>query len=121
MLLKAKLYNLASLFWSDRPQDLKHARMLGEIVPHYLNELHAGSRTGTVPEQTLVGAVRYTTDVVTAGYAGNAARAHGLDLQVVPPSVWLHGPPAVQPFLARLKAHGLSPRASQTGHEFSLG
>jgi hypothetical protein len=110
VLLKAKLYNLASLFWSERPQDLKHTRMLCEMVPHYLNELHAECLAGKVAEKTFVAAVNYTAGIVTAGYAGNAARSHGLDLRrVVPPSLWLNGPIALQPILARLHAQGLAP------------
>jgi len=110
VLLKAKLYNLASLFWSERPQDLKHTRMLCEMVPHYLNELHAECLAGKVTEAMFVAAVNYTANVVTAGYAGNAARSHGLDLRrVFSASLWLHGPAALQPILARLHAHGLGP------------
>lgn len=110
VMLKAKLYNLASLFWSERPQDLKHARMLCEIVPHYLNELLAECLAGKVAEPTFIAAVNYTAEVVTAGYAGNAARSYGLDLRrVFPTSLWLRGPTALQPILARLHAQGLAP------------
>jgi hypothetical protein len=108
VLLKAKLYNLASLFWSERPQDLKHARMLCAMVPHYLNELHAECVAGTVADPMFVAAVNYTAEVVLAGWAGNAARSYGLDLRsVFPASVWLNGPAALQPILGRLQAHGL--------------
>lgn len=108
VLLKAKLYNLASLFYSERPQDLKHSRMLCVMVPHFLNELLAESKAGRVDEATFVAAVRYTADVATAGYAGNAARSHGLALdRLFPRSLWLNGPAALQPILARLHAAGL--------------
>lgn len=108
VLLKAKLYNLASLVFTERPQDLKHARMLCEIVPHYLNELHVEFRAGRVAETTFVGAVNYTVEVVTSGYAGNAARPRGLDLaRVIPESIWLTGPASLQPVLERLRSHGL--------------
>ena len=110
VLLKAKLYNLASLVFTERPQDLKHARMLCEIVPHYLNELHVESRAGRVAETTFVGAVRYTGEVLTAGYAGSAAHGRGIDLaHVISPSIWLTGPSSLQPILARLKKHGFGP------------
>jgi hypothetical protein len=110
VLLKAKLYNLASLVFNERPQDLKHARMLCEIVPHYLNELHVECRAGRVPETTIIKAVEYTADLITSGYAGNAARPRGLDLaRVIPASIWLSGPAALQPILERLKSHGLGP------------
>lgn len=110
ILLKAKLYNLASLVFTERPQDFKHVRMLCAIVPHYLNELAAEFRAGRVSEKLFAAAVSYTTDVITSGYAGNAANPRGLDLaRVIPASIWLTGPAALQPVLERLKAHGLAP------------
>ncbi len=110
ILLKAKLYNLASLVFTERPQDLKHARMLCEIVPHYLNELHAEFRAGRVPETTFIKAVEYTADVIMSGYAGNAANPRGLDLaRVIPASIWLTGPASLRPVLDRLKIRGLAP------------
>ena len=110
VLLKAKLYNLASLFYTERPQDLKHSRMLCAMVPHFLNELLAECNAGRVDEATFVAAVRYTADVITSGWAGNAARSHGLALdRVIPRSLWLDGPAALQPILARLHAACLGP------------
>lgn len=110
VLLKAKLYNLASLVFAERPQDLKHARMLGEMVPHYLHELHAELRSGRVPETTFVKAVEYTANVIMSGYAGNAAHPRGLDLaRVIPASIWRSGLASLQPILARLKDRGLAP------------
>lgn len=110
VLLKAKLYNLASLVFTERPQDLKHARMLCEIVPHYLNEMLVECQAGRGQEATLVGAVNYTADVITSGYAGNAANPRGLDLaRVIPASIWLTGPVSLQPALERLKAQGFAP------------
>ncbi len=110
VLLKAKLYNLASLVFTERPQDLKHARMLCEIVPHYLNELHAEFRAGRVAANVFVGAVNYTAEVITSGYAGNAANGRGLDLgHVIPPSVWFTSPLSLQPILQRLERHGFGP------------
>lgn len=110
VLLKAKLYNLASLFWSERPQDLKHTRMLCEMVPHYLNELHAECCAGKVAESTYIAAVNYTAGVVTAGYAGNASRSYGLDLRrVFPTNLWLNGLESLQPILALLHAANLGP------------
>lgn len=109
ILLKAKLYNLASLVFSERPQDLKHVRMLCEIVPHYLNELAAEFRAGRVSESLSVAAVSYTADVITSGYAGNAANPRGIDLSgVIPASLWLAGLPSLRPILERLKDRGLA-------------
>lgn len=110
VLLKAKLYNLASLVFTDRPQDLKHVRMLCEIVPHYLNELQVEYRAGRVAESTLASAVNYMAEVILSGYAGNAANTRGIDLAcVIPASVWLTGLASLQSILERLKAHGLAP------------
>jgi hypothetical protein len=110
VLLKAKLYNLTSLVFTERPQDLKHARMLCEIVPHYLNELLVECRNDRLPETIFIGAVNYTSEVVTSGYAGNAARPRGLDLsRVIPPSIWLTGPASLQPILERLRSRGFLP------------
>jgi hypothetical protein len=109
VLLKAKLYNLASLVFTERPQDLKHARMLCQIVPHYLRELHAEFRAGRLPETTFVKAVAYTADVITSGYAGNAANGRGLDLtRVIPPNIWSNDSPPLQRVLERLKECGLA-------------
>lgn len=110
VLLKAKLYNLASLVFTERPQDLKHARMLCVIVPHYLNELQIESRAGRLPESTFIGAVAYTGEVITSGYAGNAARPRGLDLaSVIPLGIWCNAPASLHPVLERLRFHGLAP------------
>jgi hypothetical protein len=110
VLLKAKLYNLASLVFTERPQDLKHARMLCEIVPHYLNELHAEFRAGRVLETTFVKAVHYTANVITSGYASNAANPRGLDLaRVISGSIWFSGSPSLLRVLEQLKDHGLAP------------
>lgn len=87
VLLKAKLYNLASLANLDRPQDAKHARMLFHIVPQYFTELHVEQRAGKITMGNLVGAIRYGCDVVHAAFARNVARQHGLDFrQLIPPS-----------------------------------
>lgn len=85
VLLKAKLYNLVSLANLDRPQDLRHARMLFQIVPLYLNELHSEFRAGRLDEATLLGAARYAGSVITAPFAGNAGRSHSLDLGAIFP------------------------------------
>ena len=75
VLLKAKLYNLASLANLDRPQDVKHTRMLLHIVPQYFNELYAEQRAGKITMGNLVGAIRYARDVVQAGSARNVSAA----------------------------------------------
>jgi len=79
VLFKAKLYNLISLANLDRPQDLRHTRMLMALIPHYLNDLLSAVRRAEVPERELLGAVRYLRDVIRQPWAGNALRSHGLD------------------------------------------
>lgn len=87
VLLKAKLYNLASLVGVDRPQDLRQTRMLLHIVPRYFEELHAEQRAGKLTLENLIGAIRYCRHVVHSGVAGNVARSHRLDFRpLVPPS-----------------------------------
>jgi len=97
VLLKAKLYNLVSLANLDRPQDIRHTRMLMQIVPIYFNELAAEYRKGSISEGNLLGAVRYAGGVVTAPFAGNAGRSHGLDLdEIFPSSLQITGPQSVR-------------------------
>jgi len=86
VLLKAKLYNLASLANLDRPQDLRHVRMLLYIVPQYFTELHSEYRAGRGTIQNMAGAIRYVRDVVRAGFAGNVCRQHALDFRQLLPA-----------------------------------
>jgi hypothetical protein len=87
VLLKAKLYNLASLVAFDRPQDLRQTRMLMLIVPQYLNELYVEQRAGKTTMENLLGAIRYGRDIVHSGVAGNVSRSHRLDFrQLLPDS-----------------------------------
>lgn len=93
VLLKAKLYNLVSLANLDRPQDLKHARMLLQIIPHYFNELWSEVRASRLTEEILLAAVNYAGSVILAPFAVNAARSHGLDLRsIFPSSLRVGGP-----------------------------
>ena len=97
VLFKAKLYNLVSLANMDRPQDIRHTRMLMQILPLYFNELAAEHREGRVSEANLLGAVRYAGSVVLAPFAGNAGRSHGLDLDdIFPLSLQMTGPQNVR-------------------------
>ena len=97
VLLKAKLYNLVSLANLDRPQDIRHTRMLMQIVPLYLNELGAECRAGRISEDNLLGAMRYAGSVMLTPFAGNAGRSHNLNLdEVFPLSLQMTGPQSVQ-------------------------
>ena len=88
VMLKAKLYNLISLVGQDRPQDLRHVRMLLMIVPHYLNEMATEAREKKERERDLLGAIRYLGDLLRLPWVGNATRAHQLDLRTMFPP-WL--------------------------------
>ena len=97
VLLKAKLYNLVSLANLDRPQDLKHTRMLLQIIPHYFNELNSELRTSRLTEDTLLAAIRYAGSVILAPFALNAARSHKLDLRsIFPSSLRMGGPETIR-------------------------
>lgn len=96
VLLKAKLYNLVSLANLNRPQDLKHTRMLMQIVPQRFNELLAEQRRGKVTMENLVGSIQYARQVVHAGASGNAAISHHLDFRQLIPVSLIHGPTALQ-------------------------
>jgi hypothetical protein len=102
VLLKAKLYNLASLVGLDRPQDLKHTRMLLLIVPEYLSDVLAGHDLGEVELANVVGAVDYAREVVQSGASRNAADAHRLDLRQIIPASLRRGPTEVQSAVRRL-------------------
>jgi hypothetical protein len=85
VLLKAKLYNLISLANQERPQDIKHAKMLVHIVPLYLREMLTEHIGGRLDEQRFRAAVDYALEVAGASFAGNAARSHDLDLTSIVP------------------------------------
>ncbi len=86
VLLRSKLYNLVSLVYQERPQDLRHAQMLLEIVPAYLREIHSQHLLGKVSQETVVGALDYTRRLIGEGFASNAVRKHGLDFSVLIPA-----------------------------------
>jgi hypothetical protein len=80
VLLKAKLYNLVSLANLDRPQDIRHVRMLLRLMPLYLGDLTVEHQEGRLTQEELLAALHYTGGVIVAPFAGNAARAYDLDL-----------------------------------------
>ena len=86
VLLKSKLYNLVSLANFDRPQDVRHAKMLMRILPHYFNELYLACRAGEFAENNLVGAIKYAFTVINLPWVPNAARPHNLDLSKIFPA-----------------------------------
>lgn len=101
VLLKAKLYNMVSLFIRERPQDLQQTRMLMHVVPQRLNDLFSKTRDGQVSEENLFEAVEYTKRVVLAGFAENAARPYHLDFRAVfPRSLRFSGPAELRTSIA---------------------
>ncbi len=96
VLLKAKLYNLISLVDQDRPQDLKHARMLMQIVPQRFNELLAEHRTGNITLKNLVAGIDYAREVAQSSASGNAARIHKFDFRELIPASFFTAPDAAQ-------------------------
>ena len=105
VLLKAKLYNLISLVNQDRPQDLRHVRMLLAIVPRYLAEMAADVHARKALERDLLGAIRYLGELVRLPWVGNAVRSHRLDLRAMFPP-WLR---ATCPSEAQAAIDGISP------------
>ncbi len=80
VLLKAKLANVAHLSVENRPQDLKHARMLLPISRAYLLEMHAAIGRPDMTERNFLGAVAYATEIIRSRDARAVTLRHGLDL-----------------------------------------
>jgi len=88
ILLKAKIANTHDLVKKERPQDLKHVRMLVIICAHYLRDLHASVLAGATPERTLINTLHALGEVVgtrqalavAAQYRVNLSAAIPLDL-----------------------------------------
>lgn len=92
VLLKAKLANLVVLSRQDRPQDIKHTRMLLPICRAFLDEMHADIGRPDMSERNFIGALNYAKDVITSSSAKMAAAQHGLDLWTIFPSALAHTP-----------------------------
>jgi hypothetical protein len=89
----------------DRPQDLRHTKILLKIVPGYLNEFAVQYRRGVISEQNLLGAIRYTESFLTASFAGNAGRSHRLALDgIFPNTLEMTGPQSVREAIAGIRA-----------------
>ena len=85
VLLRAKLYNLASLTLNERPQDRKHVRMLAHIVPAYMREIGEGVRKGDLSPEVLAGALQYARTLQRTGFAKDMAKTQGLSLSSLIP------------------------------------
>lgn len=92
VMLKAKLANVAHLSVAQRPQDLKHARMLLRICRSYFIELHAAIGRPDMSERNFLGAVAYATEIITSADARTVASRHGLDFLAIFPSALAASP-----------------------------
>lgn len=80
VLLKAKIANTHDLVKKERPQDLRHVRMLVIICAHYLRDLHASVLTGATPERTLINTLHALMEVIGTRQALAVAAQHRVNL-----------------------------------------
>jgi hypothetical protein len=85
VLLKAKIANTHDLVKKERPQDLKHVRMLVIICAHYLRDLHASVLAGATPERTLINTLHALIAVTTTRQAKAIATKHQVDFAIALP------------------------------------
>jgi hypothetical protein len=79
-LLKAKIANVHDLTRSERPQDLKHVRMLVHVCAAYLRDLHAAILSGEVPERSLINALQELDILLRSPKAVAIAAKHRVTL-----------------------------------------
>lgn len=106
VLLKAKIANTHDLVKKERPQDLKHVRMLVIICAHYLRDLHASVLTGATPERTLIHTLHALLAVTSTREAKAVASKHRVNLSAALP---LDLPADRLPKLAAFYAHRSAP------------
>lgn len=85
ILLKAKIANTHDLVKKERPQDLKHVRMLVIICAHYLRDLHASVLAGATPERTLINTLHALLDVTSTKPAKAVATKHRVEFSAALP------------------------------------
>jgi hypothetical protein len=85
VLLKAKIANTHDLVKKERPQDLKHVRMLVIICAHYLRDLHASVLAGATPERTLINTLHALCEVISTRQALAVAEQHRVNLAAALP------------------------------------
>ena len=78
-LLKAKLANVHDLTRADRPQDLRHVKMLVLIGGHYLPDMHASVLAGNTAECSLINALSELNDLLRSSVARAVAEKHLID------------------------------------------
>lgn len=114
VLLKAKLANLALLSRENRPQDLKHTKMLLPISREYFREMHAAIGRQDMTERNFLAAVSYASSVIRAPAAVRTAAAVSLDLSSIFPSELGMSPhPKIRAFAGQ-QLPRFTPRARQS-------
>ncbi len=79
-LIKAKIANVHDLTRHERPQDLKHVRMLVLVCAAYLRELHAAVCAGQAPERSLIDALQELDKLLRSPKALAIAARHRVAL-----------------------------------------
>lgn len=78
-LLKAKIANVHDLTQKDRPQDLRHVKMLVLVCRHYLRDMHASVLAGKTPERSLTNALNELVALLATPKARAVAKRHKVD------------------------------------------
>ncbi len=78
-LLKAKIANTHDLTQRERPQDLKHVRMLVLICGPFLRDMHASVLAGSTPERSLTNALNELHALLASPKARAVATKHRVD------------------------------------------
>ncbi len=110
ILLKAKIANTHDLVKKERPQDLKHVRMLVIICAHFLRDLHASVLAGATPERTPINTLHALRAVSSTKQAKTVAMKHRVDFSVALP---LDLPESKLPKLAAFYANLSAPVTRQ--------
>ena len=114
VLLKAKIANTHDLVKKERPQDLKHVRMLVIICAHYFHDLHASVLAGATPERTLINTLHALGTVIGTREAKAVAAQHTVNFSAaLPLDLPTTGLPKLTAFYANLSATA-TPRRGKT-------
>jgi hypothetical protein len=104
-LLKAKIANVHDLAHRERPQDLRHVRMLVLVCGHYLRDLHASVLAGATPERALINALHELVALLATPKARAIAAKHGVKLgPALPCDLPVERMPKLAAFYANLAA-----------------
>lgn len=79
VLLKAKVANAHDLTQRERPQDLRHVRMLIPVCALYVRDLYAAVCSGSPPERTLVNTMHALLAVIRSEKSRALSATHQVD------------------------------------------